>query len=243
MTIKTKTLVEELLRDRAERIARKSIRTVSTTKVERAEFDPFKVTRWRVVAGGDPGYLVATPARRIECRACQREFESRGWAYCPTCKALAADKRRVPSKTGRPCECPGCTHRIPKWRNGRQVSKAARFCSARCARRAREMAPGLSDIGPPGFVTPNAKEVPVNGGSKHAPLNLVGGGRRWPSTLPLEPGLRQEIVNTEIGANRNIRPLVGDGEVLLTASSKIHECSADTYLDPGPIPDFLRRAK
>jgi hypothetical protein len=105
------------------------------------------------------------------------------------------------------------------------------------------MPSGLSDIGPPGFVAPNAKEVPVNGGSKHAPLDLVGGGRRWSGALRLEPELRQEIVDTEISANRNIWPLVGDGEVLLTASPKIRECGADTYLDPGPTPDFLRRVK
>jgi hypothetical protein len=96
---------------------------------------------------------------------------------------------------------------------------------------------------PPGFVAPNANEVPVNGGSNHAPLDLVGGGRRWSGALRLEPELRQEIVDTEISANRNIWPLVGDGEVLLTASPKIRECGADTYLDPGPTPDFLRRVK
>jgi hypothetical protein len=35
------------------------------------------------------------------------------------------------------CAAPGCSATIPKWRNGRKVSKAARFCSPKCAARAR----------------------------------------------------------------------------------------------------------
>jgi hypothetical protein len=40
-------------------------------------FDPFKVTRWRVIAGGDPGYLVATPMRRVPAHKCE-DGEYRG---------------------------------------------------------------------------------------------------------------------------------------------------------------------
>ncbi len=62
--------------------------------------DPFKVTNWKVVAGGDPSYLVATPMTRISgsgwrvaCRGCGRQFESSGLAYCkPTCRQASAER-------------------------------------------------------------------------------------------------------------------------------------------------------
>jgi hypothetical protein len=95
---RARALAEQLLRDRAERGARKASRT--TAKIGRGEFDPFTFTRWRIVAGGDPGYLPKTSMRMgpagwfITCHACAREFESRGWAYCPDCMHLSAEARR-----------------------------------------------------------------------------------------------------------------------------------------------------
>ena len=109
-------------------------------------FDPVKVTKWKVVAGGDPGYLVATPMTRISgggwraaCHGCGRQFESSGLAYCkPTCRQASAERAEAanlmaeigmdapPSK--RPCQALGCTGTIPRWRNGRQVSKRAKYC-------------------------------------------------------------------------------------------------------------------
>src|SRR5262249_31770692 len=59
---RTQALSESLLRDRAERAARKAVRSI--TKIERGDFDAFEATRWRVIAGRNPGYLVATPMRR-----------------------------------------------------------------------------------------------------------------------------------------------------------------------------------
>lgn len=107
--------------------------------------DPFKVTKWKTVAGGDPGSLVTTPMTkvsgggwRVACRGCGRQFESFGLAYCkPGCRqasheraesaALMADVGMdAPSK--RPCQAPGCTGTIPKWRKGRKVSKRAKYC-------------------------------------------------------------------------------------------------------------------
>src|SRR5262249_30682184 len=158
---------------------------------ERVDFDPFKMARWRVVTGSDPGYLVKAPMRRgpvgwfIACGHCGAEFESKGWRYCPKCRELPAEERRepLPSPTGAVCQCPGCTRRIPKWRGGRRVSKATRFCSTKCANRARR----LSDTAPPGFDAPNSKKVPVNSGS-NLPLNIIG-GFRWPGARPPERGL------------------------------------------------------
>jgi hypothetical protein len=123
-------------------------------------FDPFKVTRWRVIAGGDPGYLVATPMRRvsahkcedgeyrggfrIDCRGCGKPFESLGWAYCSNdCKRASQDRRAnvadmaeagIEPPTKRKCQ--ECGGNIPRWRKGRQVSKATRFCSPKCQQRA-----------------------------------------------------------------------------------------------------------
>src|SRR5262249_3970235 len=63
----------------------------------------------------------------IQCRACAVEFESTGWAYCPTCMALPAEERRdhePVKRVGRPCARPGCGERLSD----------ARYCSAACRR-------------------------------------------------------------------------------------------------------------
>jgi hypothetical protein len=147
-------------------------------------FDPFKVTRWRVIAGGDPGYLVATPMRRvsahkcedgeyrggfrIDCRGCGKPFESLGWAYCSNdCKRASQDRRAnvadmaevgIEPPTKRKCE--ECGGNIPCWRKGRQVSKATRFCGDKCASRARQKARTLPDS-PDGVLSPEtAKKCP-----------------------------------------------------------------------------------
>jgi hypothetical protein len=94
-------LAKDLLRDRAERAARKA-EAAAKPAVDKGEFDPFPVTRWRVITpnGGNPGYLPKTPMRRgpvgwfIACQHCGAEFESKGWAYCPTCMDLPAEARR-----------------------------------------------------------------------------------------------------------------------------------------------------
>jgi hypothetical protein len=108
--------------------------------------DPFKVTKWQVVAGGDPGYLVATPMTRISgggwrvaCRGCCRPFGSSGLAYCkPTCRQVSQERAEAAALMAqigmdapvpkRPCQAPGCTGTIPRWHNGRQVSKRAKYC-------------------------------------------------------------------------------------------------------------------
>ena len=131
---RTQALTDSLLRDRAERAAHKAIR--SSTKIERGDFDPFSVTRWRVIAGDDPGHLVKTPKRMgkvgwlIQCRACAVELDSKGWAYCPACMGLPAEERRdhePVKRVGRPCARPGCGERLSK-----RARTDARYCSAAC---------------------------------------------------------------------------------------------------------------
>jgi hypothetical protein len=118
-------------------------------------FDPFKHTKWNVVAGGDPGYLVATPMTRvssreredgvirggwrINCPGCGKSFESFGLRYCkPECRR--AERERTEAKQlieeagisidkRRPCQ--RCGKPIPRWRNGKAVRKDAKFCG-RC---------------------------------------------------------------------------------------------------------------
>jgi hypothetical protein len=105
ITSRTTKLAEQLLRDRERH--RDSSRTVSTRpRAVGSDFDPFAVTRWHVIAGGNPGYLVKTPMRRgpvgwfIACGACAREFESKGLSYCPDCMNLPAEARRSERVSG-----------------------------------------------------------------------------------------------------------------------------------------------
>jgi hypothetical protein len=109
------------------------------------DLDPFKITKWRVVAGGNPGYLPPTPMRRrsagwwITCPGCRREFESKGLRCCsPECERAARERQEnvaLMAEIGmevvakRLCQHPGCGAAIPKWRNGRRVSERARFCN------------------------------------------------------------------------------------------------------------------
>jgi hypothetical protein len=155
-------------------------------------FDPFKVTRRRVIAGSDPGYLVATPMTpvkhkdqpggwRVACRGCGKPFESRGWVYCSRdCKRLSAERTanraaileadmELPAK--RPCPAPGCRHAIPVWREGRRVSSRTRFCSDLCRSRASRSNKMLveGDCRPTGVLSrKTSKKCLQNGPSEEA---------------------------------------------------------------------------
>ena len=189
-----RSLAEALRRDRVERIARKPVRKSTTTP--EPEFDPFAITRWRVIAGGDPGYLAKTPMRRgpvgwfIPCRACAVEFESRGWAYCPSCMTLPAEERRdhePVKRVGRPCARPGC---------GKRLSKHARadalYHSAACRKAASRDKSGseLPYVPAPKMSQLEAIETQQNQAPKSVligpadfPINIVG-GYRWPGAKP-----------------------------------------------------------
>ena len=124
---------------------------------------------WRVAAGGEIGgeyyanLLKRTPIPmkrtadgfKIACAGCQKEFESLGLRCCSdACDrryrerqaniALMAEVGIEPTKK-RPCAAPGCSSTIPKWRKGRQVSAATRFCSRACSRRAKRATDRLPD--------------------------------------------------------------------------------------------------
>ena len=84
----------------------------------------------------------------IDCARCQKEFESLGLRCCSVeCERGYCEREEnlaVMAEVGiepaakRRCEAPRCNNIIPKWRNGRQVSKSARFCSRKCQQRAEE---------------------------------------------------------------------------------------------------------
>ena len=105
---------------------------------EHSRFDPFSVTRWRVVAGGDPGFMPTTPMRKgpdgfyISCRGCGSKFESKGMAYCPSCMALPAEERQGMRPPGRACAAPGCEKVIAP-----SARADAVYCSAACRQRGR----------------------------------------------------------------------------------------------------------
>src|SRR5215467_4017163 len=159
-------LAEQLLRDRAERAARKA---PTRSKGPESDFDAFAVTRWRVVVpeGGNPGHLVNAHMRRgpvgwfIVCGHCGAELESKGWGYCPTCMVLPAEERRRhdrPKLVGRLCVRPGCDQRLSM-----HARADARYCSAACRKAASrdKTASGLPDTAPPEMSQLEGSESPV----------------------------------------------------------------------------------
>jgi hypothetical protein len=77
---------------------------------------------------------------KINCAHCAKEFDSKGLRCCSTeCERGYRERQQnratlaevgVGLKEKRRCE--QCATNIPMWRNGRKVSKSARFCSPRC---------------------------------------------------------------------------------------------------------------
>jgi hypothetical protein len=84
---------------------------------------------------------------KINCAKCGKEFESKGLRCCSVeCErgyrdrqsnlAIMAEAGIEPSAKH---QCPECGSRIPTWRNGRKVSSATRFCSAKCSRKSKKV--------------------------------------------------------------------------------------------------------
>ena len=102
---------------------------------------------WRVVAGGDPGYLPKTPMKatasgfKISCAGCQKEFESLGLRCCSSgCERRYRERvenRAIMSEAGmEPAtkrKCEECGGNVPRWtgagKKRRAVPVTTRFCS------------------------------------------------------------------------------------------------------------------
>jgi hypothetical protein len=209
--MKATVLAEALRRDRERRKRRKRHKPqTQQPTVSRAapDFDPFSVRRWRVVAGGDPGYLVKTPMRSgpvdwfIACGHCGAEFESKGWKYCPTCMELSAEERRSkPALSDRMCL--RCSRPIPVRRRA-----DAKYCCARCAKTA-ENGRKLSQGAHPQFRGDTREITQQNQGPKNVlvgpgdfPINVIG-GQQFPEAHRLDPALRREIVKAESLAHQH----------------------------------------
>jgi hypothetical protein len=112
-----------------------------------ADYEPIAdeiIYRWR---DGRP-ILKTSDGFRINCAYCGKEFESLGLRCCSSeCEHAYCDREHnlaIMAEAGiepspkRLCE--SCSAVIPKWRNGRRVSKSVRFCSEKCSKRARRAA-------------------------------------------------------------------------------------------------------
>jgi len=111
-----------------------------------------KRAAWRIIAGPpgtvgtedhDPDLKPTRAGCLIDCAHCGQEFDSKGLRCCSRdCEqsyrarkdnlAVMAEVGMVPTSKR---QCQTCGARIPKWRKGRKVSSATRFCSRKCARR------------------------------------------------------------------------------------------------------------
>lgn len=86
---------------------------------------------------------------RIECKYCKRPFVSKGLRCCSAeCERRLKDRRQVEAVVAerdmeampkRFFNCEHCGIAVPRWRNGRTVSKSARFCSPSCAKKAARL--------------------------------------------------------------------------------------------------------
>jgi hypothetical protein len=114
-----------------------------------------KRTAWRVIAGprGTVGTEYHNPDLRstkagcpIGCAHCGQEFDSKGLRCCSIeCEHAYRERQdnlatmaEVGIEPTPKRQCRTCGARIPKWRKGRKVSSATRFCSRKCARRPQD---------------------------------------------------------------------------------------------------------
>jgi hypothetical protein len=118
-------------------------------------------SRYRDQAGYRDGNGVAMkPGRHgfyIRCAGCQKEFESLGLRCCSIeCDRRHRERRdnlaimaEVGMETAAKRFCAGgCGVKIPTWRKGRRVSSNTRFCSPKCAQKARDGAKAEKRIFP-----------------------------------------------------------------------------------------------
>jgi hypothetical protein len=92
--------------------------------------------RWYSLPMGRHGFL-------IECWGCGKTFDSKGLRCCSTeCERAyrrreenAATMAEVGMQVAAKRKCDVCQGEIPKWRNGRRVSKSTRSCSPKCSKK------------------------------------------------------------------------------------------------------------
>jgi hypothetical protein len=111
----------------------------------------------------------------IACQCCARDFESRGWAYCPTCMELPAEER--------PANRKAVEHSGPAAPTGHRVSA----CKS-------------SGAFPRKTTTEIIEEFPPIFGFSDFPSILVGPNSR--RGRPLPPDLVETVLDTEIGRLR-----------------------------------------
>jgi hypothetical protein len=130
-------------------------------------YEPLDNDRFYSAPKGKHGFL-------IPCRGCSRLFDSKGLRCCSTeCERIYRERQeRLAGMLEAPAPkrmCLECGGKIPRWRNGRQVSAATKFCSNRCgqkARRKRSEAPGSVTAA---FERPNVKETAILQGAARPP--------------------------------------------------------------------------
>ena len=103
----------------------------------------------------------------IDCAHCRKGFDSKGLRCCSTeCERRYRERQEnlaVMAEVGmeptpkRLCECGAA---IPKFRKGRQVSSATRFCSPKCAQRARQRSQPRKSF----WNAETVKKCPIYGG-------------------------------------------------------------------------------
>jgi hypothetical protein len=101
-------------------------------------YEPLNIDKFYSLPKGPQGFY-------INCLGCDRRFDSKGLRCCsPECERKYREREQaravmaeidMDAPVKRQCE--GCGSPIPKWRKGRKVSSATRFCSGKCGRKAR----------------------------------------------------------------------------------------------------------
>jgi endogenous inhibitor of DNA gyrase (YacG/DUF329 family) len=132
-----------------------------------ALYEPLDIDRFYSLPKAKQGFL-------IPCRGCGKQFDSKGLRCCSTeCERIYRERQErlalmleapAPKRT-----CLECGGAIPRWRSGRQVSAATKFCSNRCGQKARRKPSGAPGSLAAAFERPNVKETAILQGSARPP--------------------------------------------------------------------------
>jgi hypothetical protein len=128
------TYTGHLARHAAEAWAKPAL--VEELQRDQRQFDPFSITKWKVAAGGDPGYLPKTQMRMgttgfwITCARCSAEFESKGLKHCEKCRTMPAGKQAgaLGAQISARSRCRRCRVALPN----PVESQWSAFCSRDC---------------------------------------------------------------------------------------------------------------